>query len=394
MKRNGPIEICIEIGPNALGVDAARLTVDEEVRERLRQLCTVMDANNLHSVSFDDVPIRWYKLGKLQVSRHYNDFALTGTAFTEDLTMHLEATFPGEADALGVFRDSKTVKGAWFFGTPAALSPSSMNELADENGEINAEWYAPVGDEIAPTGCSWPNPFRLWDRSCESDAPSCALLPSDYDTRPRSVVADAVLTHLFRVALISNLDPDSRCALYTLAAALIVCSDQVQLTEDISNIPPFLREPELRNVNEAPLTESAFIDEGRKRECGTCDFEFSKPQLTVCLRYQSIEGRLVLNGDAAYQWHVTHSSESLSRWYSDHLNDKVAREAIQEFLPRYPNDKERLKILAFGLDALKRKLNDLGAPDKEGLRTWLENGDSYFGGEMRCDIARRAFEAL
>lgn len=390
MKRNGPIEICIEIGPNELGIDAARLTVDEEVRERLRQLCAVMDAHNLHSISFDDVPIRWYRLGELQASRHYNDCALTGTAFTQDLTMHVEATFPGEADALGVFKDNKTVKGAWFFGIPAALSSSSLNELADESMEIHADWYAPVGNEISYVRSSWPNPFLLWNRSCESDAPSCALLPSDYDTRPRGVVADAVLTHLLRVALVSDLDPDSRCALYTLAAALIICSEQVQLTEDISNIPPFLREPELHNVNEAPLAESALIDEGRKRECGTCHFEFSKPLSTVILRYESIEGRLVLNGNAADQWHVTHSSESLACWNTDHDNNTVAWEAILEFLPRYPNDKERLKILAFGLDALKRKLNYLEALGKEGLRTWLEDGASCIEGQVRNDVAQLA----
>jgi hypothetical protein len=39
MKTTGPIEICIEIAPNALGIDMARLTINEEVRERLMLLC-------------------------------------------------------------------------------------------------------------------------------------------------------------------------------------------------------------------------------------------------------------------------------------------------------------------------------------------------------------------
>ena len=58
-------------------------------------------------------------------------------------------------------------------------------------------------------------------------------------------------------------------------------------------------------------------------------------------------------------------------------------EVIEEFLPRHPNDKARLKILAFGLDALKRKLNDLEAPWKEDLRAWLESDNSYFGSQTR-----------
>lgn len=393
MKTTRPIEICIETAPNALGIDLARLTITEEVRERLLLLCTVMDAHSLHSISFDDAPLRWYRGGELQSTSHYSNCVLTGAAAYQDLTLHVEATFPGASNALGVFSDSKTVNGAWFFGRPAALDQGSMNESADESGEIHADWYASVGDEIARTSRSWPNPFSLWDTTCESDTPSRALLPSNYETRPRSAVADAVLTQLLKVAVASRLDPNSRFVLYTLAAALIICPDQVQLTEDISNTPPFLRVPELRNVSERPLTESAFVDEGRKRLCGTCDFEFSKPHLTVCLRYQSLGGRLVLHGDPADQWHSTHSSGSLARWYSDHDNNTFAWEAIQEFLPRHPNDKGRLKILAFGLDALKRKLNDLEAPWKEDLRAWLESEDGYFESETRDEEAQRAFEA-
>ena len=383
MKTNRPIEICIETRPNALGIGLARITITEEVRERLLLLCSVMDAHSLHSISFNDIPLRWYRIGESQATRHYSNCVLTGVVAFQDFTLHVEATFPGAPNGLGVFSDSKTVSGAWFFGCPAALHQGSMNELADESGEIHADWYAPVSDEIACTSSSWPNPFSLWDTSCESNVPSRALLPSNYEARPRSAVADAVLTQLLKVAVGTRLDPNSRCVLYTLAAALIICPDQVQLTEDISNIPPFLRAPELRNVSEGPLTESAFVDEDRKRLCGTCEFEFSRPQLTVCLRYQSLGGRLVLHGDSADQWHSTHSSGSLARWYTDHDNNTFAWEAIREFLPRHPKDKARLKILAFGLDALKRKLNDLEAPWKEDLRAWLESEDGYFGSKTR-----------
>lgn len=394
MKTTRPIEICIETAPNALDIDLARLTITEEVRERLLLLCTVMGAHSLHSISFDDVPLCWYKAGKLQVTRHDGNCVLTGVAAFQDLTLHVEATFPGASNAVGVFSDSKTVNGAWFFGRPAALHQGSMNELADESGEIYADWHAPVGDEIVWTSSTWPNPFSLWDTSCGSDVPSRALVPSNYESRPRSAVADAVLTQLLKVAVASRLDPNSRCVLYTLAAALIICPEQVQLTEDISNIPPFLRAPELRSVTDEPLTESSLVEEGRKRLCGTCDFEFSKPQLTVCLRYQSLGGRLVPNDDPADQWHPTHSSGSLARWYTDHDNNTFAWETIQEFLPRHPNDKARLKILAFGLDALKRKLNDVGAPWKEDLRAWLESEDGYFESQTRDKEAQRAFEAI
>lgn len=66
---------------------------------------------------------------------------------------------------------------------------------------------------------------------------------------------------------------------------------------------------------------------------------------------------------------------------------------MQEFLPRDPNDKARLKILAFGLDALKRKLSDVATPWKEDLRAWLEIEDGYFESQTRDGEAQRAPKA-
>lgn len=108
-------------------------------------------------------------------------------------------------------------------------------------------------------------------------------------TARSSVQADAVL------------DADSRCILYALAAALLLCPDDVRLTLDVSNLPPFLKPTGYHDANEAPLTAHDLVT--RQRSCGTCGMAFLAPQKTVFIRYQNLVGQLVMGHDpSSHRW--------------------------------------------------------------------------------------------
>ena len=125
--------------------------------------------------------------------------------------------------------------------------------------------------------------------------------PAAQSSVPRSVQADAVLSEILDVANNVPLDDNSRRVLDTLAAALLMCPDDVILTLDLSNLPPFLRPDGYRDANEAPLTEADLIT--RQRRCGTCDMAFLAPQKTIFIRYQDLVGRLVMGGDpSSHRW--------------------------------------------------------------------------------------------
>lgn len=149
--------------------------------------------------------------------------------------------------------------------------------------------------------CIPPEPQRMGDRQ----AP--ALLahewpPATQSSVPRSVQADAVLSAILGVANDVPLDDNSRRVLDTLAAALLMCPDDVSLTLDVSNLPPFLRPDGYLDANEAPLTEANVLT--RQRRCGTCDMAFVAPQKTIFIRYHNLVGRLVMGGDpSSHRWH-------------------------------------------------------------------------------------------
>ena len=142
--------------------------------------------------------------------------------------------------------------------------------------------------------CIPPEPQRLGD----PQAPALLAherLPAAQSSVPRSVQADAVLSEILDVANDVPLDDDSRRVLDALAAALLMCPDDVGLTLDLSNLPPFLRPDGYRDANEAPLTEADLIT--RQRRCGTCDMAFLAPQKTIFIRYQDLVGQLVMGHD-------------------------------------------------------------------------------------------------
>lgn len=366
-----PIQVQIEAARNDLGIDQARLTLTDAVLQRLRQLCEMMASYGLLAVKFDDLPVHWFKGGGRQDDWHSNTYELVGNAAHEDLTLYVDARFPGDPDARGVFSASVNVQGHWFLGVVAALDDSSLCDAADENGVIAATYdgYDPAND--------WPNPFlRLLTPGTQPPA-AHVLLPAAYTSTPRSAVADAVLTELLQTAVNLELNPDTRCVLYTLVAAIYLCPDEVRLMRDVSDIPPFLRPQDLQDLNEAPLTQADLVE--RVRMCGTCEWAFPPSQKTLCIRYQGLVGRLVLNGgQGAERWSANHNAKSLSIWYNDHGNNEFAWHTLREFLPQYADDHSRLKILAFGLDALLQRL----APERpywEDLRAWLGTDGAYFG---------------
>jgi hypothetical protein len=373
-----PIHVHIETARNDLGIDQARLTLTDAVRQRLRQLCEVMASYGLLAVKFDDLPVHWYKGGERQNEWHSNTCELVGNADHQDLTLYVNARFPGVPDARGVFGTSVNVQGHWFFGVVAALDDSSLYDAADENDVIAAtyDWYDPTND--------WPNPFLRFSTPGTQRPAVHVLLPAVYTSTPRSAVADAVLTELLQTAVDLELNPDSRCVLYTLAAAICLCPDEVRLTRDVSDIPPFLRPQDLQDSNEAPLTQVDLVE--RVRICGTCEWVFSKSQKTLYIRYQGLEGRLVLNGgQVGERWSASHNVKSLSIEYNDHGDNEFAWHKLREFLPQYADDHSRLKILAFGLDALLQRL----APKRqcwEDLRAWLETDGGYFGNGKGVEI--------
>ncbi len=144
--------------------------------------------------------------------------------------------------------------------------------------------------------CIPPEPQRMGD----PQAP--ALLAQErLPAAQSSVQADAVLSEILDVANDVPLDDDSRRVLDALAAALLMCPDDVSLTLDVSNLPPFLRPDGYRDANEAPLTEANMLS--RQRSCGTCDMAFVAPQKTIFIRYQDLVGRLVMGGDPSnHRW--------------------------------------------------------------------------------------------
>ena len=127
-------------------------------------------------------------------------------------------------------------------------------------------------------------------------------LPAAQSSVPRSVQADAVRSEILDVANDVPLDDDSRRVLDALAAALLMCPDDVSLTLDISNLPPFLRPDGYRYAHEVPLTEADLIN--RQRRCGTCDMAFLAPQKIIFIRYQDLVGQLVMGHDpSTRRWH-------------------------------------------------------------------------------------------
>lgn len=373
-----PIQVHIETARNNLGIDQARLTLTGAVLQRLRQLCEVMASHGLLSVKFDDLPVHWYKGGEQQNEWHCNTYELVGNAVHEDLTLYVDARFSGDIDARGVFSASVDVQGHWFLGVAAALDDSSLCNATDKNGVI-AETY----DGYDPSN-DWPNPFLRFLTPGTQPPAAHVLLPAAYTSTPRSAVADAVLTELLQTAVDLELNSDARCVLYTLAVAMCLCPDEVCLTRDVSDIPPFLRPQELRDSNEAPLTQADLVT--RVRVCGTCEWVFPKSQKTLCIRYQGLEGRLALNGgQGGERWSGNHNATGLSIGYNDHGNNEFAWHTLREFLPQYADDHSRLKILAFGLDALLQRL----APERpwwEDLRAWLETDGGYFGNQKGVKI--------
>jgi hypothetical protein len=136
MHSQSQVDICIQAGPNPLGIDHARLAITGAVRQRLLHLCMVMQNNALIAIQCEDLPVQWYKAGELQTARHHTTCELVGKLADQDMTLYVAAHFPGEVDDRGVVSAITTVQGHWFWGVPAELDADRLLDLANVEGEI------------------------------------------------------------------------------------------------------------------------------------------------------------------------------------------------------------------------------------------------------------------
>lgn len=224
---------------------------------------------------------------------------------------------------------------------------------------------------------AWPDPFDRW-QGLTADEPRAHLrIPRTFTPEVRSPVADTVLAMLFQAAPKQNCDLNQRCALYTLAAATIICPQEATLTRSNGEIPFFLRNVEQEIYPNEHLLCIEDVAPPKPRFCGTCDqvFDFTR---IIRLYYKNIVGELTLD-DArivlAASWSATHPIADLALLYKDHAHNDFAWRVMHELSHQYTDDLSRLKLLAYGLDTLKRPLDD-DHPWWEDVRVAMESPDS------------------
>jgi hypothetical protein len=207
---------------------------------------------------------------------------------------------------------------------------------------------------------AWPDPFDRWPDPGLYESRAHLRIPNTFTPEVRTPLADAVLAKLFQALLMNDWNPNQRCAIYTLAAALTICPQKVMLTRSNGNIPLFMRNVEQEVFpNEQPLCIE-YVAVPIQTLCGTCGFLFDFNTL-IRLRYKNIIVELTLDTARtviAASWSATSQIANLALLYEDHANNDFALQVMREFAHQYTDDLSRLKLLAIGLDALKRLLDD------------------------------------
>lgn len=95
----------------------------------------------------------------------------------------------------------------------------------------------------------------------------------------------------------------------------------------------------------------------------------------VQVSFKTLHGALRLDhSQQVVEWLAVVQSPNLAVHYSDHENDLTAVRMLREFLPAYGDDHSLLKLVAFALDSVNRRL-DQEYPYWEDLRVWLEDSD-------------------
>jgi hypothetical protein len=227
---------------------------------------------------------------------------------------------------------------------------------------------------------AWPDPFDRWPGLTLDEPRAHLRLPRTFTSSVRSPLEDAVLEKLFQAVLMQDWDANQRCTFYTLAAALIICPQEVTLTRSNGYIPQYLRNIEQEVFpNEHHLCiEDVAVQ--RPQFCGTCGYIFDFKRI-IRLRYKNIIGEFTLNSVrtvVAARWSATHQIVNYTLRHKDHTHNDFAWRLMQAYVHQYTDDLSRLKLLAFGLDALKRLLDD----DHlwlEDVRVAMESANSGYG---------------
>ena len=230
--------LVIQAAPNRLGVEFARLVLDSPNLSLLRELYDLRNSKNLVSLSTDALPVQWVKNGCTQQE------TITACEVFEN-GLSLSSHFLGLPNAQGVFEQGTTIFGTWILGDASDLDTEALLQNANHKGEIfeeafglssldqasNAAWlqfasrHASFSEHkklLEERSFSWPNPYIAWGLANTEQAHARRLLPSHYVAAQRSSVVNHVLNHLYSVAADCECDPNERCALYTLMAALII----------------------------------------------------------------------------------------------------------------------------------------------------------------------------
>jgi hypothetical protein len=302
-----------------------------------------------------------------------------------DLVLYVDGSIPGEMNQSGVYSQACEVRGHWIFCSLSALEEESLLEQADAHGDIHAtsDYGTPMIEMVSRDAelrhalhlsrnnaknkqlmgfedTAWPDPFDRWPDPGLYESRAHLRIPNTFTPEVRTPLADADLAKLFQALLMNDWNPNQRCAIYTLAAALTICPQKVMLTRSNGNIPLFMRNVEQEVFpNEQPLCIE-YVAVPIQTLCGTCGFLFDFNTL-IRLRYKNIIVELTLDTARtviAASWSATSQIANLALLYEDHANNDFALQVMREFAHQYTDDLSRLKLLAIGLDALKRLLDD------------------------------------
>lgn len=169
---------------------------------------------------------------------------------------------------------------------------------------------------------SWPDPFLRW-----GDGPrSRSRIPFNFVSLPRAISAECILTSLLGAAQAWDHTPNDRCALFTLAAALIASPAEVFVAKmkRLSILPPDGADPC------TAFLATACNDPELDRRWGTLE----QSESVIFLRFRSLRAILDItcgasNLDLAYNLHLP----NLAVHYSDHEFNVFTVRMLRAYLP-------------------------------------------------------------
>lgn len=380
MNSQTPFVLVIQAERNSRSVDYARLVLDEAMLKHLRELFALREEKKFSSITIILPDVQWIKNG-IAISDEDTFCEVFECGFG------LKSYGSGQINAQGDYELSEELSCVWVLGNSSDLDTESLSLCANDQGHILIDAHGssfialvnngallefavrlkPYVDNNKPVelpSFSWPNPFHRWSKKGIEEDSACELLPSSYKTTKRTFNADKVLTHLFRLALKADFDPNQRCALYTLAAALIICPQEVTLRHinDSLKAPEALLSPEERSKRYSyalELTDNHVhaFEASDKRDlfCGTCMTTLLQHTLTVRLCYKNIVSLLDIHHNDEATFHAENLPyPSLALLYEDHLRNRFTHQTFVDSSSKLTDDFSRLKLLARGFDALRR----------------------------------------